>query len=331
MIIKLFRENQIFSVFVTAALSISLWMISGFYAPVGTGIEVTSNSALLFLLPAVRQINNFRIISASLNIIILLFSSLYFARIIVRYQIIPQRTSLPSFLLLLISAPYFQFYNGLSFPLISFFILLIILDILFSVIDSKATSMRFFDISLILSVASFFNFYFLFFMVFLIFVWVQFRGIQRWRELVYIFLGVIIPYAFYFAALYLANIKISGFLNADLIFQNNRLYLPISKPLYMLGSVFGILILIASLHIIQKYVKMKIITRKYSLIFLSLFFVIFLITILYPGIKSDIVFFLSLPVGFLLSYYFSTCRLTIFNQILLILLIAGNILIFVFK
>lgn len=324
MIIKIFRTNQIFSVIFTFLLSITLWIFSGFYSPVGPTID-TCNSGLLYLLPAFSQFSNFRVIASALNIIILLFSSLYFARIVVRYQIIPQRTSLPSLLLILISVPYFKTYTGLSLPLISFFLLLIILDILFGTIDSKNTSVRFFDISMILSVAAIINIYFLFFTVFLIFVWFQFRGIMRWRELVYILLGVSIPFLFFLSALYLANIELSGILNANFVFKSHRPQLPASLPLISLGIFTSVLILIASLHIIQKYIKMKIITRKFSLIFLSLFVVVLLITIFYPGVSNDILFYISLPVGFLFSYYFATCRTSLYNQILFILLLAVNI------
>jgi hypothetical protein len=149
MILKLFRNNQIFASLFTSLLVVLLWFTSGFHNAI-SGVETSCNSALLYVVPTIRQIDNMRVVASALNLIILLFSSVYFSRIVVRYQIIPQRTSLPSLMLILISAPYFQLYNGLSFPLLSFFILLIILDMLFSTIDSKTTSMRFFDSALIL-------------------------------------------------------------------------------------------------------------------------------------------------------------------------------------
>jgi hypothetical protein len=330
MILKLFRNNQIFASLFTSLLTVLLWYASGFHNAI-SGVESTCNSALLYVVPTIRQIDSMRAVSSAINLIVLVFCSVYFSRIFVRYQIIPQRTSLPSLMLILISAPYFQLYSGISFPLLSFFILLIILDMLFSTIDSKTTSMRFFDSALILSIASLINFYFLCFTLFLIFVWIQFRGFGKWRELVYIFIGIAIPYLFYFTGLYLADIDIRGILNANLILCENRHSIPLSIPLYALGGLTALLILVASIHIIQKYMKMKIVTRKYSLIFLSLFTVILLITIFYPGIGSDIIFFLSLPIAFLFSYYFSTCRMNLFSQILLILLIAGNIFILFWK
>lgn len=331
MIIRLFRDNQILSVLFSSLLSVALWIISGFHKIYEPPAISVLNSGLFYVAPGLKQMDSAQVLFSAVNVIVLLLSSFYFSRIIVRHQIIPQRTSLPSLIFVLISSPFFISYNGLSYPLLTLFVLLVILNMLFQTIDSKVTSMRFFDSALILSFASIINFYCLFLALFLIFIWLQYRGLARWRELVFIIVGITLPYLFFFAGLYIADITISGFLNSLFVFKGNKISLPGFPSLYVLGIFTGILILIASKHILQKYVNMKIVSRKFSLIFLSLFFVTLLIAMLYPGVESDIIFFLALPVGFLLSYYFSTCRINLFNQILFVLLIVTNLVVVFWK
>jgi hypothetical protein len=326
MIIRLFRDNQIFVVFVCFLISVFLWIISGFNS-VFDHSSVTSNYSPVFqVFPILKEIDTYQAVAAFLNALMLYLSSFYISGIVVRYQIIPRRTALPMFIFMILSLPYFISYTGFSYPLLTFIILLTILDLIFSSIDTKKTNFRFFDSALMLSAASLVNAYFIYLAIFLVFVWVQFRG-GKWREILFLLFGLLIPYMFYSAILYIINKDFLSTFYAFTHFKELTFNLSIPKAYYYLGVFLAILLVIGSVHIIKNYGKMKIITRKYSLIFLSLFATILLTLFIFRAIGIDFIFYLVFPISFLFSYYFSTCRTNFLNQVLFVVFIASNILI----
>lgn len=324
MIIRLFRENQIFTVLLTLLLS----FLAGFYIIVSKsfspGFSYIYLKSFYVIVPALKQIGDYKILSTLLNLLLVLCVGFYLSRIMIKYSIITMRSFLPMFIFLILSIPYFSEYNGFSYPLLTLLALLATLDMIFADIDLKTTSFRFFDGTLLLSIASFFNIYFIFFVVLIIIIWIQYRGFN-WREFAFIILGTIIPYLILFAVLYLKGIHISPIVNQFNGLTEIKSVIPLGSTVYYIIGLFGLIVLIGSVHIIRDYVKMKIIVRKYSLIFLFLFLSVLLIALLFPLIERDIIFFFALPISFLFSYYFSNCETNILNQILFLSLIAGSI------
>ncbi|MBN2484700.1 MAG: hypothetical protein JXB34_01880 [Bacteroidales bacterium] len=328
MLVRLLRDNKILAALFSAILLFFYWFIPAYYSNYNPGDRMFYRSAIFYMFPEIGQADNFQALASLFNVMLLLINSIYISKIIIRYQAIPQRSSLHQFMFILLSSPYFAFYSGISPVLVSLFFFLITFDLLFQAIDIKATSRRFFDMALVLSVASFFSFYVIFFNVFLFFAWLHYRGIARWRELVYIIIGAILPYFFLFSAFYLSDIKFNGFFKQFFYYPGLVLQSNAYKHALIPGIFSGAIILLTSVHILQQYMKMKIVNRKYSLAFMALFINALLIAFFYRGIETDFIFFIIFPLSFLFSFYFSTCRYSIFNQLLLILLIVANIFVF---
>lgn len=324
MIIKAFRENQTLTFLSSFLLALGLWIYTGFHSEVQPDYQSLFNTSLYFLFPELKTISNLRILCSAINIIFLFINGFYISRLAFKYQLLPKRTILPQFMLLIITIPYFTNYNGLSFSLITLTLVLRVLQLLFESLEKQKTSFGYFDSALLISVASIFNFYSIFLIAFLFYVLIQFRG-PGFREFIFILLGLALPYVFLIALLYLWEMDINSFLESySLMFSMSTTF---SLNLYFkitLGFT-ALLIFISSLRMMNDFIKMKIVTRKYSIVFLGLFTTTFLIAIFYPVADKDIIFYVALPLSYLFGHYFSSCKTNLLNQVLLLLLIAGNI------
>ncbi len=329
MIIKLFRENQIFTVLLTLLLSFLIGFLVILTKSFTPGFSYIYLKSFFALVPKLKAISDYKVLSTLLNILLILLNGYYLSRIIVKYRIIPSRSSLPMFIFFILSVPYFAEYNGFSYPLLTLLILIVSMDMIFAEIELKTISYRFFDSTMLISAASLFNIYFIFFVLFVLIIWIQYRGL-KWREFAFIIIGAVVPYLILFAVLYIIGKDISPILYEFKDIFQVKSVIPLSNAFYYILGILGFLTLVGSVQILRDYGKMKIVIRKYSIIFFLLLIIILLITLFFPMIEKDIIFFFALPLSFLLSYYFANCKTSIFNQLLLLALIFGSLATLIF-
>lgn len=329
MIIKIFRENQLFILLLSLLISVMVWIRVGFYDNSIPDLSTTYLSSFFYLFPALKSINNLRAICVLLNIFLLILNGSYLSRISVKYQLIPIRTSFPIFIMYIVSMPFFSRYNGFSYSLISLLGLLVVINLLFATIENKGISYRYFDCALLLAFLSFINFYVIFYIIFVLFVLIQLRGF-RWRELLFILFGTLIPYIFLIALLYLFNGDVQGWFSSFKALFTTKTVLVYPDLIYGISIFSGLLFIVSSYWILRNYVKMKIVTRKYALIIFGLFVLTLCVLLFYPALNIDFIFFIALPVSFLFSYYFATCAINIFNQILFAIFLGFNLAVLLF-
>ncbi len=119
MIIKLFRENQIFTLLLTFLLSSLAGLLVILTKDFTPGVSSIYYKSIFAIVPALKSINDFKFLSTFLNILLILYCGLYLSRITVKYQIFPIRSLLPMFIFFILSIPYFAEYNGFSYPLLT--------------------------------------------------------------------------------------------------------------------------------------------------------------------------------------------------------------------
>ena len=183
---------------------------------------------------------------------------------------------------------------------------------------------------MILSAASILNHYLVFYLLFIFFLFFRLRG-ARWRELVFVILGALVPYFFLFGLMYLFNADISGFLKSISVLWQYKLVFEPDTIFKGFGIFLVLLFIIGSWQAANQYVKMKILTRKFSVTLFFLFLLSVLIVLLVPSVSQDSLFFIATPLSFLFGYYFTTCRINIFNQVLFLLFLVGNTGLFVYS
>lgn len=330
MLIRVFRENQTFTFLSGFLLAIGLWILVGYGNNYEPDYQTLFNSAIFYLFPNLKAFNNHKLLCSALNIFFLVINGYYLSKILFKYQLLPRRTMLPLFVFILISIPYFLSYSGLSYSLITLLLVIRVIQVLFASLESQKVSYGYFDSALLISVASIFNFYSIFLVLFLIYVLLQFKG-PALREFLFILVGLIVPYLIFVAILYLFDQNIEGLLKSYKQMFSMRTVITISFFVKILFSFTGFLALISSLRMINGFIKMKIVTRKYSVVFLGFFIIALFIAVFYPIADKDIIFFMGLPLSYLFSYYFTTCKITLITQVLFLLLIGGNIAVLVVR
>ncbi len=325
MIIRAFRENQTFALLFSFLISVLLWVMVGYVKPYEPDYQTLFNSSLFFLFPGLKEINSFRLVCSAINILFVFIAGIYLSRIAFKFQLLSRRTLLPLVIFLIITLPYFVVYSGLSYALLSITLILRMLDILFMSLGKQKVSYGYFDAALLISFCSIFNFYTALLVVFLIFVLIQFKGLQ-WRELLFIIIGMLVPYIIFIAMLYIINMDINAFFISYKKMFSMRVVFDNNLSLFILGAYTLFLLIIGTIKMMNSLVKMKILTRKYSIVFFGLFLTSMLIAVFYPVADRDIIFYVALPLSYLFGYYFANCRVTLVNQVMFLLLIGGNIL-----
>ncbi len=318
MLLKVFRENEPFTILIL----VLLMMVTGFLVIAHKSYEPLVHNqapyALFYLLPGLRAIDNYPAISTILNLCLLFISGFYLTRITIRYQLLSSRSLMPLLLFVVVSLPFFTSYRGFSYVLLSLPVFLYTLDSLFRASEQKTLSYSFFNAPLILSIVSMLNPLLLFFQLYVLFLLLRLRG-QYWRELVFVVLGALWPYAMLFAVMFLTNVSLTEYFEEALKLVKLGAGLELSSIAWMAGGFYLLLFIVSSWKALNDYVKMKIIVRRLSLIFLFLFLFPVIILLLWPTVHPENLLFVVVPLSYLFSYYFSNCRINLFNQVLFVL------------
>ena len=328
MLIKVFRENQAFTVFFLLLISVIQWSLNTFDSSYEPGIYSLYHYGAFFLFPGLNNIHQYIGLSSALNLLIILFTGTYLSRLVVRYQLITTRTLIPLLVFFFLCLPWLYDYSGFSYTLLTLPVLIFITDNLFKSTEKRSLAFSYFNNAMLLSLASYFNHYLLYFAVFLGFLFFKLRGSQ-WRELVFIPIGITIPHFILIAFMYLFNVDIKAFIESYKVLFFFEYTMPVSVSLILTGSFAVLLFLVASWKALNQYIKMKILTRKYSISFLILFFLTLLFIVFFPYLNRDSLFFLAAPLSILFGFYFVSCRPNLVNQILFFLFMLGNVAVYV--
>lgn len=329
MIIKVFRENQTFTLLFSILVSLFVWALVGYFKPYEPDYQTLFNTSLFYLFPQLKNINTYRIICSTTNIIFIFINGIYLSRLSYKYQLFSRRNLLPLFFFLTLSSPYFLAYSGISYSLLSITVLLKVISILFSTLEKQKTSYGYFDSALLISLISIFNFYSIFLVLFLIYVLIEFKGPQL-REFLFIIVGILVPYILFIAFLYLVDLDLKAFIQSYAQMFSMKTTFPINTALVILGAFTGLMLIISSVKMINSFIKMKIVTRKYSIVFFGFFISSLLIALFYPITDRDILFYLILPVSYLFAHYFTNCKPSLINQVLFLLIIASNLFVLIY-
>lgn len=324
MLLRVFRENQAFTVLFVLLLSALLWIFTGFKTSLEPNISLLYNHSGFSLFPGLRSINNNTSLSVALNILIVLVSGYYLSWLTQRHLLMPGRSLMPMVLYFMFSLPWFANYSGFSYPLLAIFVLMVVVDRLFASAERKSLSFSYFNIALLISLASILYFNILFYLLFVVFLFFRLRG-GYWRELAFVIVGACIPYFFLFGILYIGNNSLGNYFDTiKMLWSFNTAF--VNETFFWINTGYiCLLFFVASWHAMNQYVKMKIITRKFSVALLVLFLFTLIFALLLPAENRENLLFVAAPLSFLFGYYFTTCRINILNQVFFVLFIIGNV------
>lgn len=327
--LKFLRSNQqVFTVFIFVYCFISVFSI--YFSHPGSVYSSTpfqtpflgDITGTLFIFE--RKFLGFTLI-AFFTLLILGF---YLVRININHLILPNRSQFPALFFISTASIAFR-YEMFSSVLVAAFFLLFAVDRLFGSINKQGLSYRFLDAGILIALGSLFYFNLIFFFPFLWLAQFTLRPLNM-REFLYTLVGLAIPFLYIFSGYYIFDLSISQTLTHIKEWLLLDKFIEISWT-FIAGGVFYLLIMfVANIYAVNKFTTTKIHARKLFQLWFYLFLNSILIYILIPASGIEILFLLAIPSSVLLSIYFTECRNSFMNRVILILLISVPIIINIF-
>jgi len=318
MLLKYFRSNYLSLFFVIPFLVILAWVPS-FSAPADTGALTLATGIFGNFFLSVN--NDFPFISDIIALTIITVNGFILVGLNTQHFFIPVRTFLPALFYMLISAAVPSL-NMLTPALVSSFFFIIFLFRVLGTFRKEGLSYAFFDAGILLSLASFFYLPAVLFYPLLLTAMIILRP-YIWRELAFTVTGLILPYIFLFAFFYINDLNISSPLNniMESLQSSGKVDFNIWFTLFV--SYIALLIAVASVYMFRTIGNLKIHSRKFFIIFLWIFIFSVLIFFFVPAAGAEMVYFLAIPVTYLISNYFMHCRKKWTNGLLLLIFLLS--------
>ncbi len=327
MFLKIFKSGQpallVFIPFLAALLWLKYFILP---QPVSMAFEP---NPMPFYYGISTLLESQPIIGKILTLSLLVFIALWLSRINTKFIILQQRTYLPAVIYLLLVSSYLPL-QQLNPAVFACFFLVVAIEIMFDSYKKKGFALEFFMASFLISIASLFYARSAFLMLV---VWTGlalFRTIY-WREWVITLLGFISPYVLLFAWYYLRGQDLAG--NWELIrynFVHDRDTGYLNNYYLIFYGYLLLVILLASRKMLGTYQGLKIYIRTFFRLNFWIFaFVTAAFLIIYNR-AIEMIYFLAVPVSYILSYYFLNMRSKLAGEIIFGLLLAGYAMLLVF-
>jgi hypothetical protein len=313
MLLKYFNSNRIGILLFISTLPFIYWIpsffITGtFSAPEPSGIPIGR-----WILSFNRD---FRVIASLVALVLVVVNTYLLVQLNTIHIFIPVRTQLPAYFYTLLVVSITQLHQ-LTPPLIASTLLILVLFRMLSTYKSENISIHFLDAGMLIAMASLVYFPALVFFAFLLGAMMILRPFI-WREWVFAFLGLIIPYIFLISIYYLADIPLgSYFEDITAAFDKTLQQLKLSQ---IAGwSYVLVFTLLGSYFIVGTINSMKIHARKFFLVFLLFFLFSMLIFLTMRVTGAGMVYFVSIPLAYLFTNYFVNCHRTWYNEVFFLL------------
>lgn len=314
MLLRLFRSTSPFVLILIPVIGLVLWMHSFLNPPQSFFLfdeyPMPSYKLLRELIPATSFWGS--LITYALVVI----QGIMLVRLNTRFIFINNRTYLPAFIFILITAsiPDLQRFNPVIF---SGFFLLLAVELLFNAYRHGKEAHEIFSASFFISLGATFYPFLIFF---LFFIWAGLVILRPfyWREWFFSILGFILPWIFVFSYYYLLYNNYSLIYNdfANL-FRSGFHYEDYTTISFIFGAFLFILIILASQFIIREFTGKKILTRKAFLLFLWLFINALGVYFIVSQASIELLFLAAIPLSYLLSHYFTFMKSQFWGDVLL--------------
>jgi len=317
MLLKLFKKNHPYVVFLIPIIGVVLW-IPAFFANTNN-IDLGTTTYIFNKLYNWININS--VMPKVIALLLIIVESFILVRLNFKYIFIEKKTYLPS-VMFLIFASAISAYQTLHPLLIGNLFLLLSLDKIF-IIDKKRNALkRYFESGFFLGLGAIFypNIY-----VFTIIIWLTLFILRtfNWREWFTSILGVIAPFFFYLVYLFLTD-NLNNVINKLIsIFFYKAKIAPISGyPFY--AVVFLAITTFLILFKVLSFIRIKKInTRKYfSLFFWFLIYTIVLFS-LHQSLGYELIVVIAIPLSIIYSMFLMEQRSKWIGEVLFSLILIS--------
>jgi hypothetical protein len=269
---------------------------------------------------------HYRVLSMLIALLIILTNAFLLIQLNTIHIFIHVRTQLPALFYIVLTAG-FNPTHQLTPALVDSLLVMIILFRLFVTYKTDGPSVNFLDTGFLIAVASMIYFPAILLFIFLLVALIMLRPLN-WREWVYVFLGLMLPYLFVVSGYYIAGVPVREFFQGfSGLFQHHKQTYSIIQ---LIGWAFIAGMMIYSSYFMTSAIdKMKIHGRKIFMLYLWLFLFAVIIYLVIPGAGMDIVSIAAIPLSFLFSHYFCNCPRNWINEGLLSLFLVMMVLLWI--
>jgi hypothetical protein len=316
MFFRLFKTYRIYTIGLIIIMACVIWLS---HIQNGSASLSMSHTDLPIFVAIVNLLGNTHYLPGITMLILSILIALYLTRLNTHNNFISERSYLPAFFFIVlagsISSP--ALLNAASFSLL---FVLFATDRIIQSFKTDSMSYKFFDASIFIGIASLFYFPSIFYIVMLLCILATMRPFF-WREWLYAVLGMLFVYFVLWSVHYLYNLPIENYISRiSSCFQ--RPYEHVLKPMqYVLYGLMALLILFASLRMIQVFPSIKIFARKVFRLWLA-FFIFSCLLLFIPCVRDEVVIFIAVPLCYLFTHYFISLRTKWFGEVIFFLILG---------
>ena len=306
-LLRIFKNNRLPGTVAIVLLLIAIYVPSFIDAFSMAGEELGPFTCMPFYKLIFGAIHKAPVLNHSVAMLIMMLISYTLIRIGVRDQLLEERSLMPAFFFILFTAA-LPAARQVSPALISSLFYILCFVILFEVHDKKPDTRSIFTASVILVIGSMFCLKLIWFVPL---IWISLWTLRSvtWRELLYPVIAYALLALFLFTWYW--GIKGDGAVFVELVKENMAItgsFEPYHNGVYALYAYFLLLVIIASLHMIDHFQSRKTVVQ----ITYQVMFYMFLGGILYffliVRFEPTSLVYIALPVAFVLSNYFHRRR-----------------------
>ena len=319
MILRLFKGAKPAHFIFVPFFAVLLWL-KYLLIPQNAGLSFETNPMPLYDLIS-DWLGEYAIISKLTALILLIIIALWLSRLNKKFIIVSSRTYLPTFLFLIIVSGYLPL-QQLNPAIFACFFLVYCLEIMFETFKKEGLALNFFQAAFLVSLASLFYARSVYLML-VIWVGLSILRAFNWREWVLTLLGFITPYILLFSFYYLSDQNLRE--EWELITGNllpDR-HMVVFNNYYMIFFGFLLLLLLAaSFRMLQIYRGLKIYIRKFYKLSFWVFVICLLVYYLLYSRSVEFIYFMAVPVSYILTNYLFNMRLKLIGDIMMGILLC---------
>jgi hypothetical protein len=319
-VLRFFNSNSI-GVLVLLVLIPFLYWIPDFFKAVPLLDQTLTGTVPALWIASFNA--HYRVLSMLIALLIILTNAYLLIQLNTIHIFIPVRTQLPALFYIVLTAG-FNPTHQLTPALVDSLIVIIILYRLFVTYKIDGPSVNYLDAGFLIAIASMIYFPAILLFVFLLVVLVILRPLN-WREWVYVFLGLMLPYLFIVSGYYVAGVPVREFFPGfSGLIQHHK---QTNSIIHLIGWLFLAIMMIYSSYFMASAIdNMKIHGRKIFMVYLWLFLFAVIIYLVIPVVGMDILSIAAISISYLYSQYFCTCTRNWINEGLLSLFLVMLVL-----
>jgi len=264
------------------------------------------------------------------TLVLLIFIALWLSMMNTKFILMEKRSYLPAIIYLLIASSYLPL-QQLNPAVFASVFLVFSIEIILDSYKKEGLALEFFQAAFFISIGTLF-YARAAFLMFVVWVGLSLLRTFQWREWTFTILGFFTPYVFLFAWYYLSGQDMAE--NWEKIrynFVHDRASGYLNLYYLLFYGYLLLVVVLASRKMIGTYQILKIYIRKFFRLNFWIFaFILAAFLVIYSR-AIEMIYFLAVPVSYVLSYYFFNIRSKLAGEIIFALLFAGYIVILIFN